>query len=287
VSIRDLGYRPYEGKLLPHRNRYQVLIWRTLALAWSARLIKITMIASLVPLLICGAVMYFKIRLLHQMQGSSVNMGLEDPGSLVFTLFYWCQMWFAFSLSLRVAAPAIADDIRTGALQFYFSRPVTRAHYLAGKVAAVAILVTVVSAVPALALSIFRMALSMDGAEALEGLGLMGRTVVFAPFFAAVFSLPPVFLSSLGRRTGIIRGLWAMVFFFSWIFGEGMASATDIHWFALLSLPTSLRLLGQHIYGHELSYPVPWYYAAGVLVTVICGAGALLMRRLRRVEVLS
>ena len=287
MTIRDLGYRPYEGKLLPHRSRYQVLIRRTVALAWSTRLIKITLIMSLFPMLVCGAVMFAKLRLMHQLAGSNVRIQLEDPGNLVFTCFYWCQIWFAFSMSLRVAAPAIADDIRTGALQFYFSRPVARIHYLVGKVVAVAFLVTLVSAVPALALSIFRTLLSIDGAEALKGLGLAVRVLVYAPLFAALFSLPPVYLSSLGRRTGVIRGLWAMVFFFSWIFGEGMASATDIHWFALLSLPTSLRLLGQHIFGHELSYPIPWYYAAGVLLAVVCGAGALLMRRLRRVEVLS
>ena len=287
MSIRDLGYRPYEGKLLPHRSRYQVLIRRTLALAWSTRLIKITLIGSLFPMLVCGAVMFFKLKLMHQFSSTNVKMQLEDPGSLVFTCFYWCQIWFAFSMSLRVAAPAIADDIRTGALQFYFSRPVARVHYLVGKVAAVAILVVLVSAVPALALALFRTMLSLDGAEALTGLGLALRVLAYAPFFAAVFSLPPVFLSSLGRRTGVIRGLWAMVFFFSWIFGEGMASATDIHWFALLSLPTSLRLMGQHIFGHELSYPIPWYYVAGVLLAVVCGSAALLMRRLRRVEVLS
>ena len=282
-----MGYRPYEGQLLPLRSRYTVLIRRTLALAWASRLIKITLILASFPMLICGAVMYAKLKLIHEIGSANVRIQLDDPGSLVFTCFYWCQIWFAFSMSLRVAVPAIADDIRTGALQFYFSRPLTRIHYLAGKVVAVALLVMLVSAVPALVLAIFRTGLSISGDEAASGLGLVLRTLAYAPLYAALFSLPPVYLSSLGQRTGAIRGLWAVVFFFSWIFGEGLASATDIQWFALLSLPTDLLLVGQFIFGHELSHPVPWYSAAAVLVVVVAGSGWLLLRRLRRVEVLS
>ena len=287
MSIRDLGYKPYKGQWLPHSRRYLSLIRRTLALAWATRLIKITLIGSLFPMLVCGAVMFAKLKLMHQLDGMNVKTQMDDPAELVFTLFYWCQIWFAFSMSLRVAAPAVAADIRTGALQFYFSRPVTRIQYMAGKVVAVAVLVTLVSAAPALVLSLFRTLLSLNGEEALVGLGQAVRVLAYAPVFAAVFSVPPVYLSSLGRRTGVIRGLWAMVFFVSWIFGEGMASATDVEWFALISLPTTLRLMGQHIFGHELSYPIPWYYVAGVLLAVVCGAGALLLRRLRRVEVLG
>ena len=287
MSIRDLGYKPYKGQWLPHSRRYLSLIRRTLALAWATRLIKITLIGSLFPMLVCGAVMFAKLKLMHQLDGMNVKTQMDDPAELVFTLFYWCQIWFAFSMSLRVAAPAVADDIRTGALQFYFSRPVTRIQYMAGKVVAVAVLVTLVSAAPALVLSLFRTLLSLNGEEALVGLGQAVRVLAYAPVFAAVFSVPPVYLSSLGRRTGVIRGLWAMVFFFSWIFGEGMASATDVQWFALLSLPTDLLLVGQHLFGHEPSHAVPWYLPLGVLLGVVGGSAALLLHRLRKVEALS
>ena len=287
MSIRDLGYKAYEGKLLPHRSRYLVLVWHTLALAWSARLIKLTLIASLFPMLVCGAVMFGKLKLMHSLSGANVPIRLEDPGSLVFTLFYWCQIWFALSISLRVGAPAVADDIRTGALQFYFSRPVTRLHYLVGKVMAVATLIVAVTAVPALLLALFRVGLSRDPEELRTTLPLLGQTLLFAPLMAAVLSLPPVCLSSLARRPGVVRALWAMVFFFSWIFGEGMASATDVQWFALLSLPTDLLLVGQHLFGHEPSHAVPWYLPLGVLLGVVGGSAALLLHRLRKVEALS
>jgi hypothetical protein len=291
MGIRDLGYAPYKGQLLPHRRRYRVLLRRAISLAWASGLVKTTLILGAFPVVIFGVVMFLKLQAMQILSGIAASRGTEalmsDPGSYVFTLIYWSQLWFAFVISLLVGAPAIAEDVRTGAFQFYFARPVSRNHYLVGKVAPVAILVAIISMGPALALSILRLALASSGADAAANVRWLLSTLGYGPIYALVLALPPVALSSLGRRAGSMQGVWAAGFFISWLLGEGVAAGANVPHLALLSLPTDLRLVGQFIYGVEPSYAVPWYLPAGVLALVLGGSAWLLLRRLERVEVFS
>jgi len=287
VTIRDLGYQRYEGPRLPLRSRYGALIGRTLSLAWASGLVKATFIVSLFPMIVCAVVIYFKMQVAQQLAAFGAPIKLDDPGFWVFYCIYWCQLWFAFTMSLLVGAPAISDDVRTGAFQFYFARPGARSHYLLGKLVPVGLLVVVVSAGPGLLLAIFRTALSQSGKDALHGLALLVGTIIFSLIYAAVMALLPLALSSLTRRSGATQGAWAAAFFLPWFLGEGMAAATGVPYAVLVSIPTNLRLLGQHLYGMPPSYPIPWYLPAGILLGLVVTAGWLLLRRLARVEVFS
>jgi hypothetical protein len=238
-------------------------------------------------MIVAGVIIFIKIKAQQLLASQGAGITLEPPDIWVFHCYFWMQIWFAFDIGLRVGASSIAEDVRTGAFQFYFARPVSAWHYLAGKVAPVAILVLVVSAAPALLLSLLRLALSKDGAEALGALPLVLATLAYAPVYTAVMTLPPVALSALGRRPGAIQGIWAAVFFFSWILGDGMASVTGIQEVALLSLPTCLMLVGQRLYGFTPKYSLPWHRPAGVIAAVLVASVAILLHRLRKVEVFA
>jgi hypothetical protein len=294
MPIRDLGYKPYEGKRLPHRSRYKVLIRRTLALAWGQGLVKATMIVGAFPMVVCAVIIWGKLQAMKVLSARMLQMGaqgaaplnLDDPVAYVFYCMYWTQLWFAFALGLLVAAPAITGDVRTGAFSFYFARPVDRGHYLLGKVVPAAVLVLIITTVPALLLCLLRLSLGGGEDAALVAPKLLSAAA-FAPIYAATMVLPPVALSAMGRKSGNAQGLWAALFFASWLVGEGTAAATEVPYAALISIPTNLRLVGQYLFGMEPSYALPWYLPAGVLVLVVAGAAYLLLRRLNKVEVFA
>jgi ABC-type transport system involved in multi-copper enzyme maturation permease subunit len=287
MTIRDLGYSRYEGARLPHRSRFRVLIARTLSLAWASGLVKTTLILGMFPMVVAGVVVFLKVKAQQVLAAKGVPVQIEDPSYWVFYTVYWCQIWFAFAMSLLVAAPAISEDVRTGAFQFYFARPVSRSHYLVGKLVPVAVLVLIVCAAPGLLVALLRVALSRDGDEALRTLPLLLKTLIYVPLFAATLALPPIALSSLSRRSGTVQGGWAALFFLPWILGEGMASATGVSYVALVSIPTNLRLVGQHLYGMTPSYPIPWYYPTAILLGLCVASAVLLLRRLDKVEVFT
>jgi len=292
MTIRDLGYQRYDGPRLPHRSRYRVLISRTLSLEWASGLLKTAFILGMIPMVACGAWMFFKIWGINQLaaQGAPREMLLEkfgNPSDWVFYCVFWCQIWFAFAISLLAAAPAISDDVRTGAFQFYFARPVSKGHYLLGKLVPVWLFLALTTVPPGLALSLLRVALCKTAAEAWQALPLVASTLVYGLISATVLSLVPLAMSTLGRRSGALQGAWAAVFFLPWILGETLASATDIPYAALVSIPTDLRLLAQGLFGMAPSYAVPWYLPAAILGALAAASLWVLLRRLERVEVFS
>lgn len=287
MGIRDLGYKRYEGRRLPHGSRYQVMIRHALARAWATKRIKITLISSLFPMVIAGVVLYFKIKAQQMAGAMGQSLPLGDPSDVIFYCVFWCQIWFAFDLSARIAAPAIAEDSRTGAFQFYFARPVTRPHYLIGKIAPAGILILLLTAGPGLLLSLLRISLASSGDQVMDQLPLVLKTLIFAPLMAASLSLIPVAIGSLGRRSGTVQGIWAAVFFLPWILGESLSAALELPLLTLISIPTCLRIIGQHLYGVEHGALMAWYYPAGVMLGWFIGAAWLMLWRLRRVEVFA
>ncbi|MCC6747673.1 MAG: hypothetical protein IT371_08455 [Deltaproteobacteria bacterium] len=286
-EIRDLGYRRYEGARLAHRTRYRVLSRYAFSLAWASGLVKADLILGMFPVVVCAVVMFFKIKAQQLLAGQNAPIEIEDPSFWVYYCLFWCQIWFAFAMSLLSAAPAIAEDVRTGAFQFYFARPVAAAHYLWGKLLGAGGLILLVCAPPGILLALVRVALGGSGKASLALLPLVPLALLYAAIITVSLTLPAVALSSVSRRAGYVQGGWAALFFFPWVLGEAMAAATDVPYLVLLSLPTNLRLVGQYLFGVPRSYPLPWYLPAGVLALVVGLSVWFVWRRLRRVEIFA
>jgi hypothetical protein len=190
-------------------------------------------------------------------------------------------------MSLLVAAPTISADVRSGAFQFYFARPVSRMAYLLGKVLSAAVLIASILAIPGLLLAIMRVALAADGGDALTQLPLLLKTILYSVLFTATLILPAFALGALSRQPGYVQGGWAALFFLPWLLGEGIAAATEIPYIALISLPTNLRWIGEALFGVPSSHDLAWYWPTGALLLIVGCATWWVIRRLDRVEVFS
>lgn len=287
MTIRDLGYKAYEGARLPKSARQMLLTQRSLALSWAPGLVKATMIVGMLPLLVCAVILYFKVKARMVIIGAGGPMTADDATNWIYYGIYWCQLWFAFAMGLLVAAPAIAGDVASGAFQFYFARPLTRSHYAIAKLIAAGLLVTLVAAIPGVLLAMLRLGLARDGAEALRLTPYLLWALLFSLAIGLCLTLPPLALSSLTRKPGYAQGGWSALFFVPWVVGEGLAAATDVPALALFSLPTCLRLLGQGLFGIERSYDLHLALPAAVVVGVLALSAWTLWSRLSHLEDLA
>ncbi|MCA9670591.1 MAG: hypothetical protein KC503_33575 [Myxococcales bacterium] len=288
AGIRDLGYARYDGPRLPPRRRYAVLAKQHLALFWRGGLVKAVLIVGMLPLLICAVVMYFKLQAAKALAASSFKYNLgSPPEQWIYNCVYWCQLWFGFAMSMLVAAPAISDDVRTGAFHFYFARPVSKSHYAVGKLIAISTLIAVLAAGPGFLLGVMRLSLASGSDDALKSLPILLAVLMYALLFAGTLTLPALALSSLTSKTGHVMGGWAALFFLPWPLGEATASTADMPYVALISLPTDLRLVAQWLFGVTPSYDVPVAAPLGVLLAVCFGSALVLRARLEKVEVFA
>jgi len=287
-TIVDRGYQPYSGRYTKEASRWQVIAGRTLRLAarqWWAILI---LIATVVPLLVAAVRMWLMSKLAAAPAEALKGMQLDSPD--VYAMLPWGTMTLAFLIALFAGAGQVADDARAGAFQFYFARPVTRDQYLVGKVVPVVVLTLFISLVPALLLSLLRLALLPSGTEVLHKLPLVGAAIVVGTLEALVLAVPAVAISSLSKRRAYVQGGYAILYLLPWVMGLIFVKVTGSPWPDVLSVPAHLENVARLIFrlpATEDARTLPVWVSALFLAALVAGGLALLRKRLASVEVVA
>jgi len=282
-TIHDLGYKRYDGPRTPHRRRYLTVM--RLALKQSLKWwLWVTLVFAVAQVAIFGVVMYFLGRA-AAVPGADLGADIIKPDFLVLKLLteWYGVIPLCFVVGLFAGGSAIADDARTGAFQFYFSRPVSKEHYLLGKLIAVCGLTCLLAIAPAVILCLARAAMAPPSQLPAAGLLLL-KGVGVGLVVGLALGIPVVALSSLSTSRGVVQGGWAAVFMLSWIIGGIISSVTVSPWPELISIPANLKVFGAFVFGEPAPSKLPWWSCALVLGALLAASAALLRWRLRTVE---
>jgi len=303
-TIRDQGYQRYSGEYLPESGRWWLITRRMLRMAARQPWVTAMLIVAILPALGWGVVVWIASKTAAMMaaaaaqaaaQGGQVPPGMAAPPPadsfvLGVSIEPYGTLLIAFLTALFAGGGAIADDARGGASQFYFARPVSRGHYLVGKVLPPVLLVLIVTLGPAVILSLLRVALAAEGGGLGPALLLPLRALAFGLIEAAALALPVVALSSLAKSRAAVQGGFAALFLLPWIVGGIFVSVTRSPWPSLLSIPTHLRVIGMALFGlpaPEDARLLPWWVSAIALAALVAGALAVLRARVAKMEDVS
>jgi ABC-type transport system involved in multi-copper enzyme maturation permease subunit len=293
MTIRDLGYRPYDGARLPPSNNTWVMLRQSLRRAWGSWLVKLATFLSFGPPLIIAAIVVAGRLFVREMQGDADADPIE-AGRTLRTLFS-IQLWlFVSMITVGAGASAIAEDLTYRAFQFYFAKPVTRPQYLAGRMLAVGIWVFAVTFLPALFVDIALVG-TAPRETAIEQLALLLPCLAFSLVTALVMASGSVAISSLSTSRALTMSAWVVVFFVPYVLAAIVdaivtAAAHDEEgwpWLYLGSLTGLLGRIGDLIFNVEAESPLEWWHAAIVLVVFVAGAQYLAWWRLKRAEVIT
>jgi ABC-type transport system involved in multi-copper enzyme maturation permease subunit len=210
---------------------------------------------------------------------------MVPPLTELFGRCLFLQALFAALLTVWAGTSLVADDFRTGALLVYFSRPLTRRDYVAGKLGVLVALNLSVTAAPLLLLWV--LAVGLDSQD------LVKRGLAFLPVAIAAQSvLISVTLALLAlaagavTRSGTVGG--ALLVGGLVLFDAAAAVAPEG-----ARLPLQILSVRRHLLSveHALFGATPdpallhWGAALLCLAVLVGGAGAVLWRRLQAVEV--
>lgn len=292
MTIRDLGYRPYDGPRLPPSNNTWVMLRQGMRRAWGSWLVKLATFLAFGPPLIAMALVVGARVLMRQME-SDPDADPIRAAEIMRTLFT-VQTWlFVSAVTVGAGASAIADDLTYRAFQFYFAKPVTAAQYLAGRVLAVAIWVFLLTFVPALLLDIALVGTAPREVIA-EQAGLLLPAFFYSLILAAVMSTSSVAVSSLSKSRALTMSAWLVLFVVPHVLAsvvDAIARATGDEdgwpWLSLVSFTSLLGTVADALFKIENESAIEWYYAAPVLAALVVGATSLAMYRLKRAEVIT
>ena len=279
MPIYEQTYRRYEARAPLRVVRFWPITREALRLILARR-------AFLVLLLVAWGQFLFRVIQIY------VVTRLPEAGRVLpidgrmFGQFLAIQTLFTLLLSIFGGAGLIANDLRTGAILVYLSRPLTRRDYVLGKLGVLMALNLSVTLVPGLLLYLIAIALAPDQ-FAQWSLAWIGPAVVLhSAVTSLVMSLIALAVSSLSRSARVAGlGFFGLVFGLEIVRGV-LRALYDRPESALLSVQADLQSLGNALFGiTDRAFQLPWAYPALVLFAVSLGCLAILRARVRAVEI--
>jgi ABC-type transport system involved in multi-copper enzyme maturation permease subunit len=285
MSLRDLGYRPYEGERLPPSHNTWVL-WRYgISRAWASVLVKLSVFFGWVP----GAIGLVAVGIFFylQRQGQVADPSTVHPEEWVARLLF-VQMWiFAGAVTLGAGAGAIAEDFTYKAFQFYFAKPVTPLQYLLGRILAVSAIVFALCFGPTFFL-VSGLAAAAPAELRLEWASLFFPALLHSVIIAAVLGAASVGVSALSKSRALTMSAWILLLLVPHVVAALVDALGDFPWLTLASILAMLDVVGDallHVEGE--SGKLTWYHAAIALAAWLVGSVTLALYRLRDAEVIT
>jgi ABC-2 type transport system permease protein len=281
MPIYDQGYRRYEARAALRAARFWPITREALKLILAKRLFLLLLAIAWIPFLVRLAQLYIVTRF------PEASRILPLDGRL-FGQFLNGQVGLTLLLSIFGGAGLVANDLRTGALLVYLSRPLTRRDYVLGKLGVLLALNLSATLLPGLVLYAAALALAPDTFITWGLAWIAPAVVLHALLISLVVGLLALAVSALSRSArvagiglfGLVVGLELVRLVLQHAFGRREAM--------LLSFQADLRSLGAALFGIEdASLAFPWIGPALVLALVAAGCLAVLRARVRAVEIVS
>jgi len=279
VPIHDQGYRRYVGSRAAVGRSWQVI---TRAGIWTV-LTKRSFIA-----LMLMAWSPFVVRAVQIYIASNFSQAsFLAPKAETFREFLGQQGIFVFFVTIYVGAGLIANDRRANALQVYLSKPLTRAEYVAGKLAILFLFLASVTWLPAISLLIIQIMFAGSFAFARDNMFLLPAITLFSLLQVLVASSTMLALSSMSKSSRFVGIMYAGLIFFTTALFNAIRGITGRSSFAWISPTETLEQIGNVIFRLPPPFQLPPALAVLTIVVLVAGSAWILERRVRGIEVVQ
>lgn len=281
-QVYDLSYRRYEGRRLGHATRFLVIARYALVAQWRQRAVKLFLLGAL----LVGGVTAAALGAMWAFSGRVGEVSQESARELeryAVTAALNAQWVPAFLLVLVCGAPSVAADLKAGAFQFHFARPVSVAHYVLGRMVGATAWAALFTFGTLGVLCVERAAISNDVSALLR---LLAVGAAAAGMRVVTLGAVALGCSSLTRRVGLAQAMFAAVVVGSGMFTSIVAAQTNKEWVEAASVMGGSRMLAEQLLGGAARGPA----VAASLGSFALWTGlflALTAARLRSVEVVK
>jgi ABC-2 type transport system permease protein len=299
MPIFDQGYQHWSGQLSSHAWRWLAITRHGVRNALQGRLIRLFLLMAWTPALVLAAALSMwglverqsklveMIRpLLTSLLGRPVLAGPRDYRTEIWTLcFHYFLSWellFAMVLVLLAGPSLISQDLRYNALPLYFSRPLRRIDYFAGKLGVIVAILGVAIVLPAIVAYLLGLLFSLDRTILRDTWAILLAGVTYGLVIAVSAGMLMLAISSLSRNSRYVALVWMGIWIVSgtvsvilvqvdwaqrmhaagthhqvWASDAAMAEeieAAKSNWRPLVSYTANLRRIGEQLLGTNAAW---------------------------------
>ena len=280
MPIHDQSYRRYRGAREDVRSAWTVIALTGIKGLLRKRVFLGMLFFSLMPFIIRCVQLYLAANYPQ-------FANLVAPTPKMFRAFLEAQSFFVFVMTAYVGAGLIANDRLANALQIYLSKPLTRADYIAGKMAILITFLLLITWVPSLLLLLLQIIFSGSFTFIRENIFLIPAVTLASLAIVLVASFTMLALSSLSKSSRYVAILYAGIMIFSNAIYGVLRLVTGSNSVSWISFTASLDQVCDAIFRVPLRYDTPVAVSFIVLVALIVVSISVLERRVRGVEVVA
>ncbi len=284
MPVYDRGYTHWERSGERSYPGWWVIARRGIAQPLKSRWLLLLVIASWVPALVKGTMIYFTIKggdIVDALSGGWSSIDAEG-----FLAFMEGQRFPVFVLLAIVGAGLIASDRRDNGLSLYFSRPLGLKSYVGGKSLIIIFYYFMVTLFPTLALCLFSYLIAPEAGGLDLLLVIPLRAIVFCTLTGLSISLVLLAFSSMGKRSIFVMVWWTILVMGTetvQLIAKGLGN-TSLQ---------ALNFLGNYhnaaagLFSADARLGISSWVSLGMVLLWTAAAVLVLQRRIRPVEVVS
>jgi ABC-2 type transport system permease protein len=270
MPIFDQGYQHWQGTLSGQAGRWLVITRRGVRTQLKNRGVRWLILGMWGPALLLSA--FLIVWGLFEQQSSLLTPYLvffqnlpeelragprgyrTTMWTLAFRQFFHIQLYFSMFLVLLVGPDLISQDLRFNAIPLYLSRPVRRFEYFLGKLGVIAVYLSIVSIVPALAAIVIGIGFSLDPTVVRDTFRIVLATLAYGAIVVLSAGTLMLAFSSLSRNSRYVGAMWLGL----WLVGDlGSGVLTRIvraDWCPLVSYTNNLNRVRDALFDAETSW---------------------------------
>jgi len=230
MPIFDQGYQHWSGSLSGHAWRWLTIARQGVRVGMKNAFLRILVIVSWLPaaglaflLSVWGLVEHnspLVAPVKPMLTGIFSRQVLADPlryrvevWTLCFHHFLNIELYFSMLVVLLVGPGLISQDLRFNALPLYFSRPLRRIDYFAGKLGVIAWFLGMVVIIPSLLAYVLGLLFSLDVTLVRDTFPLLLACLAYGTVIVLAAGTLMLALSSLSRNSRYVALFWLALWF--------------------------------------------------------------------------
>jgi len=304
MAVYEQTYKPYLGKLTPEWSRFLIIPRHAFRDVFKSKLFTAFFIVCFLPLLVEAILIYLHHNV-NALAILKVNVRELIPiDAFFFQTFVNLQASFAFFVTLLIAPPLVARDLRNNALPLYLCRPFSRPEYVLGKMSVLLILLSAMTWIPQLLLFCFQAYLEGAG-WFVENLWIASAIFIGSVVWILLLALLSQAVSALVKWRVVASGALLGIFLIPSVFGEVINQLFYTRWGNIISLGALMKNVSAGLFGtfvrttghitdfdgnvaREIVMNEPPLWASWLALALICMIClALLSRKVKAYEVVK
>ncbi|MHC5039364.1 MAG: ABC transporter permease subunit, partial [Planctomycetota bacterium] len=235
MPIFEKGYRRWEGVLRGRFFRWVTIARMGIRLTWKGKWVRRFVMIAWLPLLYFGLVFFavgqmtdvgnldsaqrmWQFQMLRGLFSKTVmEQFIQDPQSfrpliwslLIHLFMHYTQIFCVMIVVAIVGPKLVSEDLKSRALSLYFSKPLTRVDYVAGKLAVVAFWIGMVTLAPSLTLYGVSILFSPSISTLVQTFGVVPKIFLYSALLMIGCSTIMLALSACTPNSRFLGFIWA------------------------------------------------------------------------------